>query len=186
MIFLLAVPLGVVAGLARGGRVARIGEMRLRLAWLVLVTFLARAFLREAGRAGLLEVAPIAPALHAGSYAALLVVVLANLRLAWVGLAGVGVLANLAVVAANGGRMPVRLSPSGAPGPEWALGSPGDYMHAAMTDATRLPWLGDWIYVHLPPLPAESYSPGDLVLAAGVFLVLQAAVRGRAAGGPLG
>lgn len=177
MIFLLAAPLGLAAGLARGGTLAGLAETRLRLPWLVLVTFLARAFLREAGRAGILAIAPWAPAVHVLSYVALLAVAGSNLRLPWIGLAGLGVLANLAVVAANGGRMPVRLPPSGAPGPEWALGEPGDYMHATMTDATRLPWLGDWIYVHLPLLPAESYSPGDLLLALGVFLVVQAAAR---------
>lgn len=183
MIFLGAVAASVALALLRGRRVLALADVRVRLWGLVVLAFVLRLGLRHAGQAGWTALAPYAPWMHDGSYLALVAAVVANRRLPWIGLAGLGVLANLAVIAGNGGRMPVAV-PDGAAGAgpgAGALGFPGDYMHAALGPTTRLPWLGDWIHVGWPLARPESFSPGDLLLAVGVFLMIQrlATARGR-------
>lgn len=88
---------------------------------------------------------------------------------------GLGGLANLAVIAANGWRMPVArwavdlLSPQGA-----AALLAGDIpMYRAAGEGTRLLLLGDVLYCPLP-LVGGLASVGDVVLAVGVFFCLMA------------
>lgn len=182
MIFLGAVAASVLLALLRGGRPLALADVRVRLWGLVLLAFAVRIGLREAGHAGWVGIAALAPWVHVASYLLLLVVVIVNRRLPWIGPSALGILANVVVIAVNGGRMPVAVPGAGVDvSAAWALGFPGDYMHAAATDATRLPWLGDWIDVTWPFPRPEAFSPGDLLLAAGVFLMIQrlALVRRR-------
>lgn len=85
---------------------------------------------------------------------------------------------NLAVVLANGGRMPV--APAAAHvGPPQLLEHGSFAQYILMGPDTRLSWLGDWIL--LPPpigqLFPQAYSPGDLVSMAGFAVVLFLATR---------
>jgi hypothetical protein len=81
-----------------------------------------------------------------------------------------GGLLNLTVILANGGRMPVAAELAG---PLLRLGTVGQY--TLMGPDTVLNFLADWIYI--PPIP-EAYSPGDLLIGAGIALVVFLAVRG--------
>jgi len=85
------------------------------------------------------------------------------------GLLAAGLLANVAVVVANG-SMPVSEHAAlraGVPARTLVLGR--DSRHEALGPRTRLPWLADRLPVALPP-HREVASPGDLLAAAGVGL----------------
>lgn len=93
-------------------------------------------------------------------------------------LMGIGSLCNLAVIAANGWRMPVAswavalLSNQGA-----ARLLAGEIPMYRLADAsTRLLFLGDIFYCPLP-LVGGLASVGDLFLAAGIFFCLLACMR---------
>ena len=85
-------------------------------------------------------------------------------------LVSIGASLNVLVIAANGARMPVA--------PELAgrillhRGTIGQY--TVMGGSTNLNLLGDWIRLY--PVP-EAYSVGDVLVAAGLAIVVFLAVR---------
>jgi hypothetical protein len=82
-----------------------------------------------------------------------------NLRAPGVGVSALGALCNLAVVLANGGRMPFY---------GWAA---PDVMHVAAGGQTHLAFLADWVTVPAP-LPYSVVSLGDTLIVGGaVWLV---------------
>ncbi len=85
-----------------------------------------------------------------------------------------GSAANLFVIAANLGRMPVSPQLAGA---LVQRGQAGQY--TLMGPGTQLNWLGDWIAV--PGPLREAYSPGDLIIAIGIATVILLAMRARPA-----
>jgi len=169
------VALGLLAGLARGGKVANITVARFRLAFLVFAGLsiqigaeLYAAFgdrnLRNDGR-GI--------AILVFSYALLIIFVAANIRLPGVFAIGLGLALNLAVIIPNGG-MPVSIDSASAAGfnPAGYLGSA--VKHRELNAGTRLPFLADII-----PLPflKKVISPGDIVQGLGIFLLVEGLVR---------
>ncbi len=113
------------------------------------------------------------PRLAALAVSALLVALFlaANRRLPGVPLIGLGLLLNAAVVAANG-AMPVSLRAAAAAGIRPAdVRLEGDGLRETASDGTRWSLLGDTIPVALPRFP-QVVSPGDLLVAAGVGLLL--------------
>lgn len=166
---------GLLAGLATGGSLRHLLQLRLR--WPLVVA--AALAVRLLGVLGPLATSPLTPLLFAASLAALLAWSLWHsdvLRASW--LIALGLAINLAVVLANGGRMPVSRAGAGLASSvlvrhgvwgQYALAGPG----------TRLHWLGDWI-VFPPPVGRvvrEVYSPGDLVVCLGLGLVFFFATR---------
>lgn len=83
----------------------------------------------------------------------------------WVAL---GVFLNGIAIAANGGKMPVRL-----PSDIEFSGSAQASTHAVMLDNARLSFLGDTISMPVPYGHHLLLSPGDILIAAGVFAVVQ-------------
>ncbi|MGI8426142.1 MAG: DUF5317 family protein [Actinomycetota bacterium] len=169
------VALGLLAGLARGGKIGNITVTRFRLAFLVFAglgiqtaaelyaAFGDRAF-RDDGR-GL--------AILGISYALLIIFVAANIRLPGALLIGLGLALNLAVIIPNGG-MPVSLRAAAAAG-----FNPSGYLesavkHRELGPATRFPFLADII-----PLPVlrKVISPGDIVQGLGIFFLVEGLVR---------
>jgi hypothetical protein len=72
---------------------------------------------------------------------------------------------NLIVILGNGARMPVA---SGLAGSLLERGHVGQYV--VMGPDTNLNWLADWIGF---PWPVKgAYSPGDLVIAVGIGIVV--------------
>jgi hypothetical protein len=167
--------LGLLAGLVSGGKLRPLIDLRLR--WPLVV--IAALLVRELGLRGLLGPSVLAPLLFTASLGALVLWTLwhrATLRGAW--LLALGITMNLAVVLANGGRMPVAVGAArSASSPLARHGVWGQY--TAADPDTRLAWLGDWITMPSPlgRLLPEVYSPGDLVAAAGLAVVLFLATR---------
>ena len=100
--------------------------------------------------------------------------VVGNHQLAGTPLIGAGLLLNLVVVVANG-AMPVSLTAAQRAGLSPAeLRLESDAMREPVDDATRLRWLGDVVPLALPVRP-QVVSPGDVLVASGVGLMLVAA-----------
>lgn len=93
-----------------------------------------------------------------------------------VALVGLGLLLNATVVAANG-AMPVSRNAAATAGVDVAAVAAGaDPRHEVSGVGTRLPVLGDVLALPLPGRP-EIVSPGDVVVAAGLALLVITGMR---------
>ena len=180
MILALAVLAGVIIALIRYGRGAfnRIAGIPLRHAWLVLIAvFLQVPLLRTA--TGLPDEITIQQLLFLFSHALLLVFVWLNRRLAGVLIIGVGVLLNVLVILANGGFMPITPQTLVVINPGTELADWGEGLHYGYSKDiilqkgnTNLWFLSD-ILILPPPFPYPvAFSIGDIVIAAGIILLL--------------
>jgi hypothetical protein len=159
--------LGLVAGLVTGGSIDNFSRIRFRWPMVVIVAVVIR-FVILATPLNRVDGAQYV-------YAVSLVAIVAWTawhfdRLPGVWLITAGGALNLAVILANGARMPVA---SGLAASLVKKGHLGQY--TLMGAGTNLNPLGDWISV--PPFP-EAYSPGDLVIGAGLGLVMFLLTRG--------
>ena len=170
MFIAVAIVVGVLVGLLRGGRFGNLGEAAFRL-WPLLVLGVvvqgAAAFIGD----GAVPVILL-------SYALLIAFCAANLTHAGMGVVLVGIVLNLVVIGVNGG-MPVRQEAIVAAGiatheevPELEFGA----KRHLETDDDRLTWLGDIVPV---PVAAEVLSFGDLAMSVGVSAVLANLLRPR-------
>lgn len=180
MILLLAVIAGLAAGQVRawlGGRSLHIPD--LQIAWLVPVAYLPQlvAFQLPATRRILSD--PIVAGALINSLLLLLIFAWANRKQPGGWLLGIGLILNLAVIALNGGLMPIspenvaRIAPN-APANSWEVGQRMWTSKDIVLPTTemRLPWLSDrfllpdWIPYHV------AFSFGDILIALGAFWLL--------------
>ena len=178
MFVLYAIPAGLIAGWLAGGRLAGIGRLQIRLAWLAVLGYVAQSLLfppsisRLAGPAG--------PLLYTATNALVLAVLLANARIRGMLLVALGAFTNLAVIALNGGYMPADRGAYAANGMTTEV-----YLNTRFLEHPVLPFLGDWIA--LPRwLPGTNViSLGDVLIGLGIALVIAGAMRdGRPAPRP--
>ncbi|MCI0686139.1 MAG: DUF5317 domain-containing protein [Sporichthyaceae bacterium] len=191
---LYTVLLAGIAGHLNGGRIFRLGKLRLRrTGWLLaasgcqLAVALSMAFAvaLDDPRVDYSALAIVAVAIGTAlGYGLLAPFLTANLWLPGVALAALGVAANALVITVNG-AMPVAIGAVRAvqaPVSDGALRAeldrpwPDDPRHAWAGPDTTLDWLGDVIPIPLP-LRAEVVSVGDLLIAAGVGLFVHAGLR---------
>jgi Family of unknown function (DUF5317) len=167
LLFLFAIVLGLAAGLLTGGRIHNLGQVRFRWPWLVVVAVIVR----EAVLLTPLNAIDGAQYLYVLSLAGIAAwTVLHWNRLRGIWLVSAGSVLNVLVILANSGRMPVAAELAGP-----ALtgrGTIGQY--TVMGPQTNLNALGDWIRLY--PL-REAYSPGDVLIAIGLAIVVFLAVR---------
>lgn len=173
MLWLVAIALGLSAGLITGGSIDNLSRVRLR--W--PLTLLAAVVIREA--------VLLTPLNRVDGAQYVYVLALAGI-VAWtvwhfdllpgIWLVTAGAAMNLLVIAVNGARMPVAAALAGS---LLRRGEIGQY--TLMGPGTNLNFLADWI--SLRPLP-EVYSPGDVVIAAGVALMAFLMTRRRPASAP--
>lgn len=117
--------------------------------------------------------------LFTASQALFLIVFLLNLRLQAFGMMAVGQLANLAVIVANGGEMPVRL-PSGHSFPAQLAALVSDPHHQLLTEHIWIPALADTIRrPRLLAMPDAMMSIGDIALCLGAFWLALVWASGR-------
>lgn len=174
MLLVAGAVLGLLGGMVAGGRLHQLLELRLRWPAVAVAALLVRA----AGLHGPLSGSDLAPPLFTISLVVLILWALwhrAVLRGVW--LLALGMLMNLAVVVANGGRMPVSRALVRPSSPLLRHGVWGQYGLAG--PHTRLALLGDWIAVPQPlgRIFPEIYSPGDIVTAVGLAVVLFLVIR---------
>jgi len=178
MLLLVALILGLLVGLASGGRMGNLASIRFHWPYFVLVVLVVK----EAEALSPLNRVEGAQYVYAAALAALVAWSLWNLdRLPGVWLVAIGTVLNLIPVVANGGRMPVaRALAAGGSHVLIERGSLGQYV--LMGPNTNFNWLADWVAMPGPlrALLPEAYSPGDLVVALGIALVAFLATRRRA------
>jgi hypothetical protein len=159
---------GVVVGVLRGGSLENINRVRFRLPWLV---FLGLALQIGADAAAAtypgIQKGVAGPLVLAISYGLVGTFVVLNFRFPGAILIGLGLLLNLSVILANG-AMPVSLWAARVSGSRVAPHLQNSVKHRVKGPGTRLGFLGDIIPV--PPLGIV--SAGDVVLGAGVFLLV--------------
>lgn len=158
----------------RGGRLTNLADIRLRLWWLLPLSFGLQLGTRLLPDEPWAETAGVAMVLT--SYGPLIGLVLANRSRNGMWLAGIGVLLNFTVIVLNGG-MPVlaeaALVASGySPTPQLAE----SYKHIALDASSRLPFLADVIPVRIVG-QGTVLSLGDVFLAVGLAHFLESELR---------
>lgn len=157
----------------RGGRLVNLGDIELRGWWLLVLALGLQLGTRwlpeEAETAGLVMVL--------SSYALLMFLVILNRSKEGILLAGIGVLMNFTVIAANGG-MPV-LAGAAEVASGFTVSDPdlaGSYKHIPLDESSRLTFLADVIPLRLAGI-AEVISLGDIFLALGLGVFLEYELR---------
>jgi hypothetical protein len=157
---------GLIAGRLLGGRVERLAGLELRWKGLALVGLLIQLALFS--RTVSASIGEAGPWIYVGSTGAVLLFVLANLRLPGFWLIAIGSLANLLAILANGGYMPTSAAALSVAGLEPAAGYSNsvvlsDPALGPLTDVLAMPaWM---------PL-ANVFSLGDLLIGVGIALAL--------------
>ena len=165
--------LSMAIAILRGGRLSNLGDIHLRLWWLLPLGFamqLGARFVPD-DRAGL------GVGLILVSYVPLVILVLLNRDRPGLWLAGIGVLMNFTVILINGG-MPVL-----AEAAEVASGfAPGDpviaesYKHVVLNRDSWLPFLADVIPIRIANY-GQVLSMGDVFLAFGLGRFIEFELR---------
>ena len=176
--FFSSIILSILIGRLRGGRIAGLGDMRIRKIGWALLGFLVRFGLSMAPGRVLLP-AWLAAGVHLSAYIMVIYTVAWNLNLRGAPWIGIGTALNLLVIGANGGRMPmspIALQMAGVEPPA------GSFTHQVLTESTRLKFLGDVLAIPKPLWAACVYSIGDALMIVGVFLLIQSAMLGSREG----
>jgi hypothetical protein len=166
MLFVLLV-LGCVATVPlAGGRLLGLLDLHLRYAWLALAGLLAQIIVISVvprGSPTLHDVVHILTYVAAGAF------VLANRHIPGIGLTALGGALNMAAIAANGGVMPASPSALATAG---IVEHAGSYANSAAVSHPHLAWLGD-VFATPSSLPlANVFSVGDVLIMAGVLVLL--------------
>lgn len=171
MFLLISIPLGILVGWMRGGRLRNLEHLPIRGLPLLIIPCL----LEYAG--GFLSIAKLLPqwglvSLILAAYTMLILAIWMNRRIAGLGVLAFGFVMNLLVVTVNGFRMPLSGSAAARAGLEPST-LPGSFK--LIGEHTAFPFLADLI-----PIPAYAFHPpevmsaGDVLVMVGVFLVIQA------------
>ena len=170
-----AVLVGVVVGLLMGGRLERLGDLTLRLWWLFFAAIGLQLVAYPSALMPYQAPEDVAVVLQVASYAGLVAVTVANLRVPGMAVAGLGMVANLAAILANGGHMPALRSALEGAGRVYD----GTHNNSVATDSPALPWLVDrWAAPGWVPW-GNVFSVGDVLIAAGVVVLVASAMGVR-------
>ena len=180
MIFLYAVLIGIGVGYAMGGRVARLAALRFRALYVLPLARVIQLLIFP-----LFSEDPLLPvateALHLVSYGLVFLFLLLNLHIRPLIAMGVGALANVAAIVANGGRMPASataLERAGLIEAAERLSAAGESGNVLlMSETTRLNALGDWLYLPSWLPGATALSLGDIVIMAGIAWLIVKGMR---------
>jgi hypothetical protein len=173
---LYAIPVGLVAGLLVGGRVAGLAELHFR--WLAL--FMVGLAIQVVLFSPLVTtwIGGLGAPIYVASTALVLAAVARNWRIAGVPVVLAGAACNFAAIVANGGYMPA----GGAALEALNRRVTDEYSNSAVIAHPALEPLTD-IFALPSWVPfANVFSLGDVILGAGVVLVIVAAMR-RSRGG---
>jgi len=172
LLWIAALGLGLLAGLAFRGRIDNLAHLRFRWAWLIVAVLFVRAAV---------VVTPLSRIdgvqyLYLAALTVLVAWALWQVELVrgmW--LVAAGSVLNLVVIAANGARMPVAPELAGSLVHSGHLGQ-----YTLITADTNLGWLADWIALPgLRRVLTEAYSPGDVIVALGLLVVVALAMRSQ-------
>lgn len=172
MFMLYALPVGLLAGFVLGGRLEGLATLRLGWAPVAVLALLVQVLLfssplgEAAGAAG--------PAVYVASTAAVLAVVVRNIRLPGLAVVALGAVSNLAAIVANGGYMPAD------PGAVALAGlDPSGYNNSIITANPILRPLTDLFALPAGVPLANVFSIGDVLIGAGIACTIALAMRRR-------
>lgn len=175
MLILWAIPVGIVVGLLLGGRLEGLLQLHFRWAALAVGGLLVQVVLftpfgdRVAGGLG--------PAIYVASTAAVFLAVVRNLSMPGMVIVAVGALSNLVAITSNGGAMPADPGALALAG----FGGPGEHTNSVVLAEPAFRPLTD-LYALPAWLPmANVFSVGDVLIGAGVAIVIVVAMRSRVA-----
>ncbi|MCR4397995.1 MAG: DUF5317 domain-containing protein [Firmicutes bacterium] len=184
--FFSVIILSILIASLRGGRISRFADAEFsRLGWIIL-SFAVRFALSVAG--GRVSIPPaVASIVHLSAYGMVIFAVASNLRMRGMWSIGAGTALNLAVIAANGGRMPIGLEGLRRAGldslPSFrAIASGLSYTHELVDEGTRLAFLGDVLSIPKPLWPPTVFSAGDVLVMLGAFVLVQSVMVPQGAG----
>jgi hypothetical protein len=163
--------LSMAIAILRGGRLSNLGDIHLRLWWLLPLGFGLQIAARYASSSDL------GVTLILLSYLPLIILVLLNKERPGLWLAGFGVLMNFSVIALNGG-MPV-LSEAAEVASGFAPGDPiiaESYKHVVLNRESLLPFLADVIPIRVLNI-GQVLSLGDVFLAFGLGRFIEFELR---------
>jgi hypothetical protein len=170
MFMLWAIPAGILAGLALGGRLSNLSSLGFRWGWLAVAGLLVQVVLFTPSVEALAGAA--APAIYLASTLAVFLAVMRNVALPGMPLVLLGSFSNLLAIAANGGYMPAdpnAMEIAGLP--------PGDHANSVVLADPALRLLTD-IFALPSWLPmANVFSVGDVLSGIGIAWTIAAAMR---------
>ena len=178
MFLLIAILVGVAAGLLLGGRPGNLARLHLR--WPGLI-FLALVMQVAIFTSWLPIPRSLLPFLYVLSNVIALTWLGRNIRVQGIPCVAIGAVSNLAAILANGGRMPVDgslLSRARGAAVEAAIASGHSPSNSVLLNShTRLLWLTDR-FLLAPPFPFPTvFSIGDLLIGLGVAWLIAAGMR---------
>jgi hypothetical protein len=169
---LYAIPIGILAGLVLGGKLDRLGDLRLRWAPLAVSGLLVQVALFADPISS--AVGDLAPAIYVLSTAVVLVAVLRDVRVPGMAVIAIGAASNLAAIVANGGYMPA--DPAAlASVVELSAG----YSNSVVVSDPALRPLTDLFALPATFPLANVFSVGDVLIGIGVAATIVATMRGR-------
>jgi hypothetical protein len=176
VILVLVVVVAALSVLACGGSLEKLARLKIRARWTILSALALQILVisvvpeEMAGWPG--------RALELASYALAVIFLVANRRISWLWLVGVGGLSNLVAIGANGGVMPA--SPIALRAAGLVLPT-GRFLNSAPLLHPHLAFLGDIFSTPSTWPLANVFSAGDILLAAGTFLLLHSVCGSRLA-----
>lgn len=183
MFLLLAIVSGLIVGWARGGSWSKLASLSLRCSWPIPIALLLQVVALSSQFEHLGWSDRFGPPLYVFSILLLLLAAGLNLSLVGMRILGLGLLLNFLVIAANGGYMPVspdNLVRGGLFHQAELLRARGHFSNSTLlTNQTRLPFLADVFFIPVP-LPLRSvFSPRDVFIAIGGFVLAMRAMQGK-------
>jgi hypothetical protein len=171
MFILYAIVIGLIVGLASGGRLRHLARIEFAWAPLILVGFLAQVLLFSDAVAE--RIGEAGPPLYVASTLLVGAAIVRNARIAGLPLVAAGALSNMAAILANGGYMPATEASMASLG----KAAPTIYSNSAIVARPALEPLIDRFA--LPPwLPFTNvFSVGDVLLGIGVVILIVVGMR---------
>jgi hypothetical protein len=171
MFILYALVVGLGIGLLLGGQASRLGELKIRYAWLCVLGLAVQLLLFS--DADTQRIGDLGVPIYVVSTFAVAAGGAAHYRIPGMAVVALGALSNLAAIVANGGYMPTTAAALAAAGFAEKTG----YSNSALLPDPKLPWLTD-IFAMPPWIPAHNvFSVGDVLIGLGVVIVIVTAMR---------
>ena len=177
MLLLYALLIGVVAGLASGGKLAALGTTKVRLWPVALLGLVAQLLLFSPPLAAV--VGPLGPSLYVVSTVLVLMALVLNLRQPGFWLVIIGALLNFTAIVANGGQMPASPEAFAALNGT-ALVPTTEFTNSVLAGpGTQFAFLGDNFVLPRPVPLANVFSIGDVLIGVGGALFIFQTMHGR-------